>query len=166
VNWRRLEPADAGFLSTAPIRHVVSVDLDVPVDRVWASLISEESLGAWGVGVRVTWTCPAPRGVGATREVRLPGGAATLREHFFRWDEGSGYSFYVTEANRSVFARFAEDYVVESTPTGSRFTWTMAIEPAPGRVGRLLLRTDGLTGSSYGLLGKAAQRYFRKHPTE
>ena len=62
----------------------------------------------------------------------------TVRERFFRWDEGdSGYSFYVESANRPGIRRFAEDYEIEPDGTGSRFTWTIAIEPAP-RAARVL----------------------------
>ena len=87
--------------------------------------------GRLGPRIRsLRWTSPRPLGVGATREIVLRQFIA-VREHFFRWDEGSRYSFH-GECNRPV-RRFAEDYLVEKTPGGCRFTWTIAFEPADDR---------------------------------
>ena len=126
TRWHRLEPADAGiFTSTYALRYPIR--LGVPPARVWESLASDRSVADWGLGVRrLTWTSPRPFGVGTTREVVLPLGAMSLREHFFRWDEGAGYSFYAVEANRPGLRRFAENYVVEADGAGSLLTWTIA----------------------------------------
>ena len=52
-----------------------------------------------------------------------------MRERFFRWDEGQGYSFAVYESSVPVFRRFVEDYGVEADGDGTLFTWTIAVEP-------------------------------------
>jgi len=41
-----------------------------------------------------------------------------LRESFFRWDEGKGYSFYAEAVNRPGLRRFAEDYLLQTTAAG------------------------------------------------
>ena len=163
MRWHALQPADMSFFESAPIVYRFPVELPVPPERVWESLQSDESLAAWGLGVKLRWTSPRPFGVRTTREVVLPGRSMTLREHFFRWDEGSGYSFYVEQANRGMFTRFAEDYVVEATPTGSRFTWTVALEPKP-KVLPWLKRTDAAGRFAFGRTAAAAKRYVAKHP--
>lgn len=130
ARWYPLEPTDATVFDTA--KHVFRYRrrFDAPPDVVWTSLASDHSLADWGSSVQsVTWTTPRPFGVGTTREVALAPGLARVREHFFRWDEGSGYSFYVYEANAPLFRRFAEDYSVAADGSGTVFDWTVAIDP-------------------------------------
>jgi hypothetical protein len=126
--WFAVESADAGFFDSAPHVFRYEKHYDAGPEQVWASLQSDESMAAWGNMVAaLDWTSPRPFGVGTTREVRT--GPTRVRERFFRWDEGSGYSFYVYEANVPLFRRFAEDYRVEPDGNGTRFTWLVAIEP-------------------------------------
>src|SRR5439155_24153507 len=103
----------------------------VSPERVWDSLTSDASLSAWKLPIKsLTWTSPRPFGVGTTREVALSGKSLTIREKFFRWEEGKRMSFFATECDRNLLVRFPDDYVVESRPGGgSRFTWTIATEP-------------------------------------
>ncbi|WBP86651.1 SRPBCC family protein [Kitasatospora cathayae] len=63
-----------------------------------------------------------------------------LREEFVRWDKGERHSFCVTQASLPLFRRFGEDYLLEPTPTGTRFTWTFAFE-----LNSLLARPPALT---------------------
>ena len=137
----------------------------MPADQVWESLASDRSMWDWGVGVkRLTWTSPRPFGVGTTREVVLPLGAMTVREKFFRWDEGKGYAFYVAEANRPGFVRFAEDYVIEPDGDGCVFTWTIALEPKPAL--RRVMRVAGpLNKLAFGSVPRAAKKHFARLAT-
>jgi hypothetical protein len=161
MTWHQLEPADATFFTSAPIVHRYPVELRASPERVWQQISSDESLGAWGLGVGLRWTSPRPFDIGTTREVVLPLHAMRLRERFFRWDEGEGYSFFVEEANRALFVRFAEDYVVEKTASGSRFTWTIAIEPRP-RWLRVMKLLDPVNRLAFAATPLAAKRYFRR----
>ena len=169
--WHSLESADASIFSpesgSAPQLYRFPVRLDVPPERVWESLVSDESIAAWpmgpGLSITLRWTAPRPFGIGTTREVGLPWRAMTVRERFFRWDEGKGYSFYVESANRPGIRRFAEDYAIEPDGTGSRFTWTIAIEPAP-RMGFVLGLTRPLNQFAFGRVAAGARRYFAQHP--
>jgi carbon monoxide dehydrogenase subunit G len=130
TRWYAVEPADANFFTSAPHVFRYSKRFAAPPERVWESLTSDESLAAWSATVgHLTWTSPRPFGVGTTREVVLAPGLARVRERFFRWDEGHGYSFAAYEANLPAFRRFAEDYEVEPDGDGTRFTWAVAIEP-------------------------------------
>jgi len=162
TRWFPLEPAGAEVFTTAPEIHRFPVRLAVPPSQVWESLQSDESLAAWGAGVRsVRWTTPRPFGVGTTREVTLPLRLATVRERFFRWDEGRGYSFYVYECNRPLFRRFAEDYLVQADGSGSLFTWTIAIEPNP-RLAPVLRFGAPVNRLAFGQVARSARRYFAR----
>lgn len=160
--WFSMQPVDESFFATAPYVYRFPVDLPVPPARVWESLTSDESVSAWGLGVQsLRWTSPRPFGVGTRREVVLPLRAITVRENFFLWEEGHRYAFHVYEANRPLFRAFAEDYVVEETPTGSRFTWTIALQGRP-RTG-LLMRAGGpLNKLMFGQMASGASKYFAK----
>ena len=129
TRWYQLEPADADFIETAPHVFTYQKRFAAPPDKVWEQLTSDTSLAAWGPAVtRVTWTSSRPFGIGTTRDVVTPGGA-TMRERFFRWEEGRRKSFAVYESTVPLFKRFAEDYVVEPDGDDTLFTWVVAIEP-------------------------------------
>jgi hypothetical protein len=84
-----------------------------------------------------------------------------MRERFFRWDEGSGYSFFVYESTLRLYTRFAEDYIVEPDGEDTLFTWTLALEPKP----RLALTFKVLAPAlkaAYGRVPVDGQRYFAK----
>jgi hypothetical protein len=135
--WFKLTPCDEDFLESDPRRQVGVFEISQPAARVWEALTSDDALSWCRALSSVTWTSPRPFGVGTTRTVRLPLGAMSLKEVYFRWQDGRRKSFYVSEATLPLFRRFAEDYLVEETsPSSCRFTWTVASEPSPvGRPG-------------------------------
>lgn len=163
TRWYPLEPADAAFLQSAP--HIIRIEkhFAAPPERVWESLASDESLKAWGSSLTaLTWLSERPFGIGTTREVVLAPGVARVRERFIRWDEGHGYAFAVYEANMPVLRRFAEDYALEADGDGTRFTWTVAIEPKgpltlPFRVVAPAFKV------AFGRMASEGQRYFARH---
>jgi Polyketide cyclase / dehydrase and lipid transport len=127
--WYPLEPADDDFLASAPHIFRYQKRFDASPEKVWDSLVSDESLTAWSPMIKeLTWTSPRPFGVGTTREVMPPGGPR-VRERYYRWDEGRSHAFYVYESSLPLFRRFAEDYIVEPDGDGTLFTWVVAIEP-------------------------------------
>ncbi|WP_041781839.1 SRPBCC family protein [Mycolicibacterium chubuense] len=158
TRWFRLQSADAEFFDSAP--HVFRYERHFAAtpERVWESLQSDQSLSAWGKTVSsLTWTSPRPFGVGTTREVGT--GGTRVHERFFRWDEGSGYAFYVYEANVPLFRRFAEDYRIEPDGVGTRFTWLVAIEPV--RAMRLPFTVLApIVKAGFGRAASDGQRYF------
>lgn len=162
MSWHRLEPADASFFDTAPLVYRFPTKMAAPPEQVWESLASDRSVSAWGPGVeRIRWTSPRPFGVGATREVTLAARSVTVREEFFRWDEGKGYSFFVRESNRPGLRRFAEDYLVEPDGDATLFTWTVALEPTP-RAATPLRLAGPLIRLAFGRLASDGRRYFAK----
>lgn len=145
--WYPLKPTDDAFLSSAVVRTVKVLDVPVPAEKLWAALAADDAVVSWGAGAtRVAWIGDRPFGVGTIREVTI-GGVVTVREKFYRWDEGTRMSFSVSESTRPGIVKFAEDYVVEATPTGSKLTWTVAFEPA--RLTKILgpVATPGLSAA-------------------
>lgn len=132
----RLEPVEERFLGTASVRYSETFRIARPAAEVWGELVSEKPLD-WCRALSVRWTSERPFTVGTTRQAKVLGGAMKVQEHFFIWEEGHRYTFYVTEANAPAFRRIAEDYVVEAEGTDRcRFTWTIALDPTPaGRLG-------------------------------
>ncbi|MEO6885678.1 MAG: SRPBCC family protein [Jatrophihabitantaceae bacterium] len=163
TRWYPLEPCDDTFFDTAPQVYRYPVELNVSPARVWESLTSDGSMADWGLGVKLNWTSPRPFGIGSGRTVVLPARAMTVRERFFTWDEGTRYSFYVEQANRPLLRRFAEDYLIEKTATGSRFTWTIAMEPT-AKTARLIGLTSPVNNLLYRAVPIRAKAYFAKHP--
>jgi hypothetical protein len=161
TRWYPLEPADDEFFSSAPHVFRYQKRFAATTEQVWESLTSDISIAAWSPAIKkVTWTSPRPFGVGTTRDVTPPGGS-TMRERYFRWDEGSSHAFYVYESKLPIFKRFAEDYVVEPDAAETLFTWTVAIEPK--NAFRLPLKVLApVLKAGFGQIPSGGQRYFAK----
>ena len=130
TRWYPLESADADFFQSAPHVFTYQKRFAASPAQVWEQLTSDASIAAWGPATKeVIWTSPRPFGVGTTREVVALGGATTMRERYFRWEEGSRHSFAAYESTIPLFKRFAEDYIVEADGDDTLFTWVVAIEP-------------------------------------
>lgn len=159
ARWYPLEPADDDFIASAPHIFRFQKRFAAPPEKVWASLVSDESLTAWSPMIKeLTWTSPRPFGVGTTREVSPPGGPR-VRERYFRWDEGHSHAFYVYESAMPLFRRFAEDYIVEPDGDGTLFTWIVAFEPK----GALALPFKALASvmkAGFGRIPSGGQKYF------
>lgn len=132
TRWFPLAPADDAFLRSAPLRFVHSADIAAAPDRVWRALTADDALVSWAAGITGSqWSSPRPFGVGTTRTVTVGRGAAALRERFFRWDEGLRMTFAAEASTRPGLRRFAEDVALTPTPTGTRLTWTFAVDAEP-----------------------------------
>ncbi|HET7665423.1 MAG TPA: SRPBCC family protein [Mycobacterium sp.] len=161
TRWYPLESADDDFFASAPHVFRYRKRFAAAPERVWEQLTSDVSLAAWGPSIKkVTWTSPRPFGVGTTRDVVAPGGS-TMRERYFRWDEGNSHAFYVYESSIPIFRRFAEDYVVEPDGSETLFTWVVAIE-ANDRFGLPTKVLAPLVKAGLGQVPGGGQRYFAK----
>ncbi|MFD1149588.1 SRPBCC family protein [Saccharothrix hoggarensis] len=152
----RLEPFDEDFFEEAPQRRTYVLDLPVSPERVWRGLTASNPLW-WCRLLSAEYTSPRPFGIGTTRRA-LVLGVLRLEERFFRWEEGRRQSFWVSRANLPLFRRFGEDYLVERTAGGCRFTWTFAYEPALKAGGRV-------NAAVFGSLAADTRRHFGT-PTE
>ncbi|HJQ44231.1 MAG TPA: SRPBCC family protein [Jatrophihabitantaceae bacterium] len=131
----RLQPTDADFVANAPQRYVFAMDLPAPAETVWQGLVADKPL-AWVRGLSIGWTSARPFDVGTTRTAKGGFGAIWLYERYVVWEEGHRQVFVVERSNVPLFHRFAENYLVEPTADGCRFTWTFAVEPRGPRAVR------------------------------
>ncbi len=162
ARWYPLGACDASFFTDAPHVYRYSMHLPVSPARVWESLTSPHSVADWTPLLKsIDWT--SDLGVGATRTVVLPLGAIRFHEYFFRWEEGTRFSFYAVEANRPMLRRFAEDYQVEPDGTGSRFTWTFALE-GNRMSGPTLELTHAVNALLFRRIAHSAEGYFAAQP--
>lgn len=159
-----MQPVDESFFTTAPHVYRFEQQLDVSPERVWESLASDHSVADWTPLLHsIEWTSPRPFGVGTTRTVVLPAKAITIHEYFFRWEEGHRFSFYGVDANLRLFGKFAEDYIVEPSGSGTRFTWTFALEGTSKT--RLAMKAmSPINKANFGAMAHGAKGYFAKHP--
>lgn len=151
-----LQPVDESFFATAPTKYSRTWSIARPASEVWAELTGDKPLH-WCQGLNLQWTSARPFGVGTTRKGKVLGGVLSVDEHFFIWEEGRRYAFYVTKANAPLFKSLAEDYVVEPTGDAScTYTWTIAVQPsALGKPGKpvndlLFKRFFDQTGKYFG----------------
>jgi hypothetical protein len=160
ARWFDLEPFDADSFESAKHRFTYVMDLPVPAAEVWAGLVAETPLAWCRLLHDGKYTSPRPFGVGTTREVGVGVGRGLLklREQFFRWEEGRRHSFSVVQMNVPTFRRFGEDYLVEDTAAGCRFTWSFALD-TPSKLGPLGL---GIVGPNIGIF-KSLVHDTRRH---
>lgn len=95
---------------------------------VFASLAGSHDWTEW-LGLHdVTYTSPAPHGVGTTRTVKALPGPLGIDEHFLAWDDPTRLAFRFDSSPFPVKA-FGEDYALAEQPDGTTLlTWTIAID--------------------------------------
>lgn len=157
MKWHALTPVGDEFFTTAPVVSTNVIDVPVPIDELWAALEADDAVVGWGAGATgMRWTTARPFGIGTVREVSIAG-VAKVREEFYRWDAGKRMTFFVAESNRPGIRSFAEDYLVESTATGSRLTWIVAMQPKLG-VGPLAPVLSRIQKAAIGSMAKGLQK--------
>ncbi|WP_337110195.1 SRPBCC family protein [Prescottella equi] len=132
--WFDLPAGDETHLETATFGRRFSVALSVSAESVWAELTRDNAL-AWCSSVTSSrYLTPRPFGVGTRRELSMRPSAVKATEEYFRWEETSRVryrnTFYVSRFTVPGLRLFVEDILVERLASGSRLTWTFAIEPA------------------------------------
>lgn len=129
----QLDPVDPTDFDRVPVG-VVTARTSAPIDVVWEAVSGAKPL-SWCTMLRaVTWTSPAPHGVGTTRTATL-GPGVHLKERYIDWHEEPGLrrnAFTVVSSPFPGIARFGERYEVRSTSTGTEFVWSFLIEPKRG----------------------------------
>ncbi|WFN93759.1 SRPBCC family protein [Gordonia sihwensis] len=128
-----LQPFDESYFDTAPMKYTIDVHIPVAPETAWAEFTRQNTLDWCRALNSVTYTSPAPYGVGTTRSVALAPGVVKMDEYFFLWDEDSETStykhgFHGVRANIPGLRKFGEYTEVSPTEHGSRLVWKFAME--------------------------------------
>ena len=127
-----LDAVDLTFFHTAPSVSRQILELAASPDEVWAGLTAKRPLSWCRMLTRVRFDGEPPYGAGSIRHAEV-GKVMRMQERFFHWDDaGRRFAFHAVSSNVPIFRAFAEDYLVEEIPGGSRFTWTFASAPRQG----------------------------------
>jgi len=147
--WFDLSAGDESLLETASFVRRFSVDLPASADAAWAELTRDDALAWCGSVSGTRYLTPRPFGVGTRRELSMRPPALKATEEYFRWEETPGVryrnTFYVSRFTAPGLRQFVEDTLVEQLTSGSRLTWTFAIEPGPVLRGLLRLGAPAVT---------------------
>ena len=121
-------PEGVGFLADAPVRAVATREVAAPSEVVFDALCDAEGWQAWFPGMRrCTWRSRPPHGIGSRRRVVV--GPLRVDERFVVWDRPHRWGFTFTATNLPLAAAGVEVVDLEPTDTGTRITYTMALEP-------------------------------------
>lgn len=125
-----LAPLEASDFA-GPSVHRFTVRIAQDPAKVWDEVNGARPLRWCRALLNITWTSPAPHGVGTTRQALISNGLL-IRERFILWEETPSRrvnAFTVVAANLPLFRRFGERYTVVPTDDGgSEFTWELVAE--------------------------------------
>lgn len=121
----KCEPGNISFIASAPLQFINTVELKAAPDAVFAALRETAAWLQWFPDMKSAEWDGEP-GVGSDRNVKV--GAMGIKEHFVIWKEPYQMAFYVSETSLPLAKRMVENYTVEETPTGSRFTYAVGMQ--------------------------------------
>ena len=121
----KCEIVDINFIEREPLQFVNTVDLKAPPDAVFAALRDTDAWLRWFPDMKSAVWDGEP-GAGTDRNVKV--GAMTIKEHFMIWREPYQMAFYVSETSLPFARRMVENYTIEETATGSRFTYAVGMQ--------------------------------------
>lgn len=118
------------------------VDLALPV--VWATLADHLVIAGWGPGVTVTMERLGdddPNGVGAIRDIKLPGPGPHIREEITAFEPGRRLAYRALSG--TPFKDWRGEVEVAEHDGGTAIKWSLSCaSPLPGT--DLILRTAAL----------------------
>ena len=121
----KCEVGDIDYIERAPLQFMNTVDLKAPPEAVFAALRDTEAWLRWFPDMKsATWK--GEPGAGTNRIVKV--GPMEINEHFVIWKEPTQMAFYVSETSLPFAKRMVENYTIEETSTGSRFTYAVGME--------------------------------------
>ena len=132
------------------MRVSMSVEIDAPPEVIWPYLVEPEKTRAWFAGAHsstgMSWAVSAesfewtsePGGVGSTFRWFEPSGDSELSIDFetTEWDPPYAFGFRMTSGE--VYKSYDERWVIDETPTGSRFTFNDHVEYPYGPLGKVI----------------------------
>ena len=145
------------------MRVSMSVEIDAPPEVVWPYLVEPEKTRAWFAGARsstgMSWAVSAetfewtskPGGVGSSFRwfEETEGSELSIDFETTEWDPPYVFGFRMTGGD--VYKSYDERWVIEETPTGSRFTFNDHVEFRYGPFGKVLGSFAARTARKTGL---------------
>lgn len=119
------EAGDISYIEQAPLQFINTVDLNAPPEAVFAALRETDAWLRWFPDMKSAVWQGEP-GVGTDRVVKV--GPMQITEHFVAWKEPEQMAFYVSETSLPFARRMVENYTIEETESGSRFTYAVGME--------------------------------------
>lgn len=128
----------------------MSVEINAPPEVVWPYLVDPAKTRTWfgearttkGMGWAVSaesfeWTSE-PGGAGSTFHWLEENGGSKLKIDFetTEWDPPYVFGFEMTAGD--IYKSYSERWVIEETPTGSRFTFNDHVEFRYGPLGKIM----------------------------
>ena len=121
----KCESGNVEYIENAPVQFINSVDLDAPPETVFAALRDTDAWLQWFPDMTSAEWKGEP-GAGTDRIVKV--GPMEIKEHFVVWKEPHQMAFYVSETSLPFARRMVENYTVEETAAGSRFTYAVGMQ--------------------------------------
>jgi carbon monoxide dehydrogenase subunit G len=129
VRRSSLAPAPPGWEAPPSCRIRLEIELPAPPERVFATLLDPESWPVFFPGIReIRYLDPAPWGVGARREVWMPG--LWFRERFDVVDPPRAWAFHHEAATGGLLRHFHERYALRPVGQGTHLDWRVDLLPA------------------------------------
>ena len=121
----QLETGNIDYIDQAPQKFINAVDLKASAEVVFAALRDTETWLQWFPDMTAaTWE--GEPGAGTDRVVKV--GPMQIREHFILWEEPRQMAFYVSETSLPFAKKMIENYTIEETDSGCRFTYAVGMQ--------------------------------------
>ena len=117
--------SNVDYIDNAPVLFINTADLEAPPGAVFAALRDTDTWLQWFPDMTSAEWQGEP-GVGSDRIVKV--GPMELKEHFVIWKEPYQMAFYVSETSLPFARRMVENYTIEETARGSRFTYAVGMQ--------------------------------------
>lgn len=116
-----------------------SIEIAAPPEKIWPFLVEPEKILKWYIPLqKFEYTSEQRGGVGTPFYVEEKAAGRLMKLNFAvtEWVENEKLAFSMTSGN---FAKGVEHrWIVEATPSGSRFTFMIQIELPYGIIGKIL----------------------------
>ncbi|NQY56462.1 MAG: SRPBCC family protein [Ilumatobacteraceae bacterium] len=124
------------WIDAAPVRVEQRIEIDAPVEAVWARIADHETWPEWFAALDRVEVVGRGSGVGGGRRVtaaRLP-----VDEVFTAWDENEHFAFAIVRSKLPILQAMAESVRLEETDNGGcRVIYVQGLEARRG-FGRVL----------------------------
>ncbi len=116
-----------------------SIEIAAPPEKIWSFLVESEKILKWCITFKkFEYTSEQRSGVGTPLYVEEKAGGPLMKLNFAvtEWVENERLAFSMTSGTG--VKGYEQRWIVEATPSGSRFTFTENVELPFGIIGKLI----------------------------